>query len=195
MKIKFIHILLVILVIIFAMLIQNNEKMTNSPCEIDQNDMIEIMKIMQQLTITNEKKEEILNSKNPENYFLSQLYVNKINKLTSILKKYDYKAIKCMTDTNEMVKMQKKQFCNIETKNYIMKMLNFFEVLIDKYGFNAFLLFDHYSEVLQEFEKDCYKNNNPEIILKIKNIIRKLATIITVDNSLKNKLNYQNALL
>jgi hypothetical protein len=195
MEINLIYIMLVVFIFVIFISIknkENTEKMEhNNMCDIDQKNIFEIMSIVQQIGLSKKEMEEIVKSDNPEKYFISEKYTQKINRLTSLLKKYDYKTIKCLINQNEMAQKQKIQYCNAETRNDIMRSLNLIDALIDKYGFNIFLLVDHYSKTLEEIEKDCYQNYNPEIIKKIKSIIRKLSTIITTDKKIKEQLNYK----
>ncbi len=175
-----VNLLYVLIFVVIAFVCFNFAKMENmeNPCQnINPADFAEAKIILDELKLNN-------------NYYelTSEKYAEKINRLTSIFHNMDAKCINASFMNQDV----KNKYCNKEQKNEIMKTLNLIDDLIDKYGFNVFILLDHYENVLEELERNCYGENKTEIIKKIKSIVRKLSLIISVDNNVKKKLNYEN---
>jgi hypothetical protein len=177
MEINLVYIFIFVVIVFLFLNLKKKENMEN-PCQkINPADMAEAKIILDELKLNDNY-----------NALTSEKYAEKINKLTYIFQKMDAKCINASFMNQEV----KKKYCNKEQKDEIMKTLNLIDNLIDRYGFNVFILLDHYENVLEDLEKNCYGGNQAEIIKKIKNIIRKLSLIISVDKNIKEKLNYKN---
>lgn len=184
MEINLLYVFIFVVIIFLFFNFTKKENMEEKVCDkLNPTDIAEAKIILDELN-------QVFKSNDPEKYsaLTSENYSEKINKLTLILKKADSKCI----NYSVMNQNVKDKFCNSKTKNEIMKTLNLIDSLIDKYGFNVFILLDHYGNVLEDLEKNCYGENQTEIIKKIKSIIRKLSLIISVDKNIKKKLNYEN---
>lgn len=106
------------------------------------------------------------------------LFNQDIDQISGLLLKYNFPQYKCAITEMDGDNKNYKKFCeDNRIKKQLEETIDLMDKIIDHNDNNLDKVINQYIGILQSFEKDCYKREEPILVNKIKKILGKIAKI------------------